>query len=479
MITPALWPVLLLAAFCILTSSSIAFPVTMRNDLGIPSNAASKIQKKDFSINHTFEEWPNDLLDKVISLLPQDDIFNLSQTSKQFHELTVQKRTSISNFRENMYMIRNRVNLQRVRTICRDGIYFKLTLNGQFLFRLNYYNGPTASLNILKSFDKFKNHHKCVKELLNISDLVKKRLDILTLDLPDGEFDETYFNDLGKLLRLRTFELIRVEVNRETTSHISPLQKHIEKRLLDTLASAKIQKIDFRIPLSNPGDINSTMVEEVSLIPYSEVSDSYGRLNGLKDLDIKPFGGSESLWNSFFKTIYFESRPSSNSEYLTNLSINRYQSHVPFNFSVLKSSPSLTRFSFTGRLEPFKYSELFEVIANHKTLSRLSLDVFNSDIYYFTEVGFMEFYTQLISSILKNSENKFRLKTVYLRTSLYDESFQKNFTNFMHTFGEATAPLIGKGITLNGIPIERVVKDLTDGVERRFTYNTFHLSSMY
>jgi hypothetical protein len=98
----------------------------------------------------------------------------------------------------------------------------------------------------------------------------------------------------------------------------------------------------------------------------------------------------------------------------------------------------------------------------------------------------MEFYTQLISSILKNSENNYRLKTLHLRANIYDRSFKEYSVDFLNTFAETTAPLTGKGITLNGIPVERVVTDLVDLSDERnvilsrlTSLNIAQISSMY
>jgi len=267
-------------------------------------------------------------------------------------------------------------------------------------------------------------------------------------------------------------------------------------------------------------------------LPYSDETNSLGRLNNLKSIEIRGHRMFEkdSNWDLFYGTICGRNIPCSiervkHSSHLISDSIKRFPFlnaisifdspvgyRVPYIPSLLSIENSPTEFSFISSFPvnmtefvallekwnpklqsltfsafPFQFNtwisvlinlfgdskclkelsiiiselstqktpNLFTLFENQLTLSKLTLYVANE--FPFPEHGFMELYSKLISSLVKNSDMKFQLKNINLISEVEVEDYQK----FSKSFSNATASLIGKGFTLNGIPVERIVDDLS------------------
>jgi hypothetical protein len=278
-----------------------------------PRNNVNTEEKTQAS-GTSLEDLPADILHNIIDVATLKSNANLSQTSKYFRKLTK--------------IVLD--NLQHVRAYCGNRIYYKLISDGHYIFSSGYTDDEPIHTNENLPFDRLQIHQKCMKALLQTSDLVKKRLDSFTVRITQNEIDDSFFQDLGKLLSIKTFKSIIVKVNRYMDNSI-PLSENTEKKLLDTFATTKIQKIDFHVPLSNPRNINSEMVQEISLMPYSKESDSLGKLNSLKSIEIKgrKMLEPESNWFLFYSTICDKNVPCSiervthSSHYMTD-SLNRF-----------------------------------------------------------------------------------------------------------------------------------------------------------
>ena len=137
----------------------------------------------------SFDDIPRDVLIDIIALTTPNGTINLSQASKNFRRLTKSIRS----------------NLHGVRESCGNRIYYKLTLDGRYLFSSANRNENLHYLRKRGSMEWLKLHHLCIKALLLTNELVKTRLDSFTIWLSHEKIEESFLQALVKLLKIKSF----------------------------------------------------------------------------------------------------------------------------------------------------------------------------------------------------------------------------------------------------------------------------------
>jgi len=135
----------------------------------------------------------------------------------------------------------------------------------------------------------------------------------------------------------------------------------------------------------------------------------------------------------------------------------------PVNLSFLARARQLTGFRFLSQftvtnndlesLYPEVVDPLFEFIGTHPTLTSLTLKVLGR-YSTMTQSNFKDFYTRLVDAILEGN-SVIDLKLAFNIIVAGDKG------RFIEWFGSASIPLVGRGITLNGVELDQMVVDFS------------------
>jgi len=132
------------------------------------------------------------------------------------------------------------------------------------------------------------------------------------------------------------------------------------------------------------------------------------------------------------------------------------------NLVFLEYAKQLTAFTFLGQftfmsdhngiiLYPGAVDPLFEFIRTHSTLTTLTLEV-PKNHEPMSRLNFQEFYARLVSAILEGN-------SVVVLTLIFAVEVDGEKADFIQWIANASKPLVGRGMILNGVDLDQMVRD--------------------